>query len=360
MSIFNFANSMVEIFIPLYLLDKGCQLPMIILFYALSQAGRFLFLPVGASFSSSFGAKRALSVSFALSIAFYLLLRGIDYSPIIFYVSALFYGIIMAFLYLPFLVHQSKVSPDENRGRVIGKISIYSALASAIGPLIGGLIISRHGFKFVFLMAILSIIPAIFVLLSTPEISKIRKINFRSVRIKKIYRDLIANGFYNFQSFSYMALWPIFIFLVVGQYKNMGSIQTVSLAISVAAFYLAGKFADKFDRKKMLLGSSLLNTFMDLLFVFANSPWRVFLFNVGSVFAGSMQAVPWNAKLLEHADKESRTEYIALFEMGGSLIACAGLLFFGFLIQTMPLRDSLIIGIIVSSLSGLFINFVRK
>jgi len=360
MSIFNFANSMVEIFIPLFLLDKGYKLSMVILFYAISQAGRFLFLPLGATFSSSFGAKKTLSISFILSIAYYLLLRGIDYSPIIFYVSALFYGIIMAFLYLPFLVNQSKVSSDENRGRIIGKISIYTALASAAGPFVGGLIISSYGFKFVFLTAILSIIPAILILLSTPEMSKIRKINFHSVTIKKIYRDLVANGFYNFQSFSFMIFWPIFIFMVVGEYGIMGTIQTVSLAISVLAFYLAGNFADKFDRKKMLLGSSIVNTFTDLFFVFVNSPLRVFLFNVGSIFTGSMQAVPWNAKILEHADKDSRTEYVALFEMGGSLIACVGFLIFYFLIQAMLFKDALTIGIILSSFAGLFINVVRK
>ena len=360
MGIFNFANSMVEIFIPLYLLEKGYQLSMIILFYAISQASRFLFLPLGASFSSSFGAKKALSASFVLSIAFYLLLRGIDYSPIVFYISAFFFGMIMAFLYLPFLVHQSKISPNNNRGRTISKISIYSALASAAGPLIGGLIISSFGFKFVFLIAILSILPAILILLSTPEISKIRKINFHSIFISKISRDLVANGFYNYQSFSFMAICPIFIFSVLGEYEAMGSIQTASLAISVLAFYIAGKFADKFDRNKLLFISSLTKTFADLLFVFVNSTWRVFLFNTGSVFATSMQAVPWNAKLLEHADKESRTEYVAIFEMGGSLIACIGLLILCLLIQNMPLWNALALGIILSSLAGLFINLVRK
>ncbi len=183
--IYNFANSIVQIFIPLYFFEKGFPLDIIILFYALSQIGRFAFLPLGAYLSSSYGAKKIISVSFILSILFYLILPKVEDVSLIFYLSALIYGGVQALLWLPFLVHLSKISPNENKGKIFGKLNIYSSIANAFGPIIGGYIISLFGFKYIFYIVTGLIIPAIYFLLSTPEISKIRKINFNLISIKK-------------------------------------------------------------------------------------------------------------------------------------------------------------------------------
>ncbi|MCK5084244.1 MAG: hypothetical protein KAQ64_01135, partial [Candidatus Pacebacteria bacterium] len=91
--IFSFATSIIEIFIPLYLLiDKNFSLASVVLFYVAVQFGRIVFLPVSAYLSSYFGAKKIISIAFILSAIFYLLLQKIDYSPVVFYSCALFFG----------------------------------------------------------------------------------------------------------------------------------------------------------------------------------------------------------------------------------------------------------------------------
>ena len=252
--IFNFATSVIEIFIPLYLLiDKNFSLASVVLFYIMVHFGRLIFLPVSAYLSSCFGAKKIISISFILSAVFYSLLQKVDHSLIVFYLCALSFGAIFAFLWVPYLVHISKISPDGIRGKIIGRINIYVALARALGPVLGGFVISVYGFEYGFALVILLIIPAIYFLLSTPERSKIRKINFKLISIKKIYPDIIANGFYNFQNFLNFLVWPAFIFLIIPYYDQIGFIQTVSLLISVMAFQLAGFWTDKFNRRKFLL-----------------------------------------------------------------------------------------------------------
>lgn len=67
-ALYNFALSFVQIFIPLYLFKKGFSLSLILLFFALSQLGRLLFLPLAAHLSSSFGAKKIISLAFAFQV----------------------------------------------------------------------------------------------------------------------------------------------------------------------------------------------------------------------------------------------------------------------------------------------------
>ncbi|MCK4891440.1 MAG: MFS transporter [Candidatus Pacebacteria bacterium] len=359
--VFNFATSIIEIFIPLYLLiDKNFSLASVVLFYILVHLGRLIFLPVSAYLSSRFGAKRIISISFILTAIFYLLLQRVDYSPIIFYLCALFFGAIFAFLWIPYLVHISKISPNGIRGKIIGRINIYVAFARACGPVLGGIIISIYGFRYGFALVILLIMPAIYFLLSTPEKSKIRKINFKLISIRKIYPDIIANGFYNFQNFLNFLIWPAFIFLIIPHYNQIGFIQTVSLLISIIAFQLAGSWTDKFDRKKFLFWSNVFDILINALRVLANSFANVFLLNTVKNFSWSLRKIPYHAKVYEHMDEEPRTEYIFFLELGGAFISLLGFLLFFFLIQSLSLKDALLYGIIISALAGLPVSLLRK
>lgn len=59
-------------------------------------------------------------------------------------------------------------------------------------------------------------------------------------------------------------------------------------------------------------------------------------------------------------EREPRTEYVAIFEIGGAFITFVGLFVFIFTIQFISLKDALIYGIIISSLSSLFVNLIRE
>ena len=359
--IYNFASSIVEIFIPLYLLiNKNFSLASVVLFYVLTQFFRIVFLPISAYLSSRFGAKKIVSLSFVISIVFYLLLQKIDHFSIVFYLCTLFFGAFFAFLFPPYLVHISKISPNDIRGKILGKINIFVALARAFGPVFGGIIISIYGFMYGFALAILLMVPAIYLLLSTPERSKIRRVNFRLISIKKIYPDIIASGFYNFQNFLNFLVWPAFIFLIIPDYGKIGFVQTVSLLVSIIAFWFASSWTDKFDRKKFLFWSNILDVIINALRVLANSFASIFLLNTARTFSWSLRKIPYHAKIYEHMDHEPRTEYIFFSELGGALFACFGFLLFFFLIQSLPLRDALFCGLIIGAIAGLPVSLLRK
>lgn len=357
---FNFASSILQIFIPLYLFGKGLSVGLILLFFAVSQIGRLASLPICAHLSSSFGAKKNLILAYILTIFYFLFLQNVKDLSLYFWLSAFIFGVTQSFFWLPYLVHQSKISPDEKRGKIAARLRIYSAVAFAAGPFLGGIMIAAAGFNYAFFFAILMLVPAIVLLLLTPEVSKIRKIKFGLVRVSKVYPDLIANGFFNLQAFLNFAIWPIFIFLIVSSYQTIGFIQTASSLIGLSAFWLVGNWTDKFNRGKVLFLGTVSNSTVGLLRPLANSLPGVLLLNTASVFTDNLQAIPWNVKLQEHLDQDARTEYMFIFEVGGAILTLLGFLIFIALTQTMPLKDVLVYGLIFSALAGLGANIVRK
>lgn len=358
--IFQFANSIVQIFVPLYFYNKGFSLFYIIIFFAITQIGRLVLLPVSAWLSSLYGAKRVMSVSLILTIIYYVFLEKIEIVSAVFYLSAFIFGAIQALQSLPFLVHLSKISPQENKGKIFGTLNIYTSIANALGPFLGGFIISYYGFKSVFYVVIALILPSIYLLLLTPEVTKIRKIDFSAVCRSSILSDLVANGAFNFQVFLGNAVWPIFIFVILPEYNTIGFMQTVSISFSLITFHFIGKWTDRSRRKKVLAWGSVSNSLAGFFRIFANSFPSIFLINTVSIFTGAMQAIPWNVKVQEHMDRESRTEYAACFEMGGAFLTLAGLLVFALISEALPFNDVLVYSLAVSSLVGLLVNLIRE
>ena len=358
--IYHFAISIIKIFVPLYLLNKGFSISSILLFFALTQFSRFIFVPVSAALSSSFGAKKIISLSFVISIIFYLILDKIDILYPYFFICAILLGASQAFMWVPYHVHLSKLSANNKRGKIVGKLGIYINIASGLGPFLGGLIISIYGFIYGFATVIILIIPAVLLLMSTPEKSKIRKIKFRHFDIHKIYPDIIANGFYNFQTFINVVVWTIIIYSVVPQYETIGIIQSVSLLFSIIAFIIIGKWTDMFNRKKLLFWGTIVNSSVEVMRILATTVLSVFFINTAAIFTKTLQKIPYHAKLLEHADQQPRVEYIAFFEMGGAFITFIGFMILACLPIVLSLETVLLSAIIIGSFSGLMANLIRK
>lgn len=359
-SLYSFAFAIISLFIPLYLFGKGFSISIIFIFFAISQAGRLLSLPLAAYLSSIYGGKKMISAALVFQIIYFIFLHKIDYLSVNFFASALILGVVQSFLWPPYWIHLSKISPNYKRGKILGRLNIFIAIATAISPFIGGIIITNYGFGSAFLLVAILIIPSIALLLSTPEVTKIRKINFKLVSLRKIYPDLIANGFDNTSIYLNNALWPIFIFIIVPQYKSIGLMQTVSLFFSIVVFYFVGVWVDKFNRSRLLLLGSISNSIVGIVRVFTNSFSQVFIFNTVALFTNNLKGVPFSAKFQEHMDIDARTEYMFLFDIGGTIITLIGLLVMAVLFSSMPIKESLVLGLIIASVSGLFVNFVRK
>jgi MFS family permease len=362
MTIFSLGISLLQIFIPLYLYKQQVSVPWIIAFFAILNGCRFIAALFAGMISSQAGAKRTMLIGFALQAISYILLLTVSTVNVLFFCTSALLGIAYAFLWIPYHIHFSKISSLPERGQIIGKMNIYISLATALGPLLGGVLVIYFGFNIAFVLAAILLLVAGGLLLKTPEISVIRKLNLKLEMFRRIFLDTIANGFYNFQFFLIAVVWPLYIFIFVPDYFSIGSIQTVSLFIGSVSFYIAGLWTDRMSYKKVLLLSSVVNSLISGLRVFANNLLSIVVFNIATTSTGSIQSVPWTAKFYEHLSKELRIEYCVQFEMGGAIVSALGmgLLASIFMMGGFSILNMLVIAIIFSAVAGLLINLIRS
>ena len=159
--IMNIAESMISIFVPIYLFSLHYSVISILLFFLIGNIGNVIFaLPV-AKIVSKIGAKHAVLLSAPFLIIYYFGLRALPGLPWLFFVlplgitgRALFYNFGFE---LNFLDHFDK----KKVGGQLSTLSILSIISTVLSPLTAGLIIAYFGYGLIF------IIGSILLLIST-------------------------------------------------------------------------------------------------------------------------------------------------------------------------------------------------
>jgi len=194
-----------------------------------------------------------------------------------------------------------------------------------MGPIIGGLVLTKFGFEALFvLVSIISLISVV-PLLTTRE-----KFVPHSFYYKKAFRRLLnPYGRYlrkdSFAYFGYgeeiisMTGWSIFIFLVLEKFYLMGIVTSaVTVSISIIALYV-GKLSDTLssgNKKKLLTSSTILLAVSWFFRPFATNWLSVLLIDVFS--KGSKTGITYPFHTFVYSGGENNKgflKYIVFYEM---------------------------------------------
>lgn len=270
-----FALSLLGIFIPLYLFHElQFTLEQTLGFYIFYSVVLALSTPLAAKFSARFGMKHAVLLSIPLYLFFLLFLLLLPLVRVSLLFPAAFLGVSIAFYWMGMHLVIFKNSTQKHRGEVIGKQKALSVLGAVAGPLLGGLIISAFGFKVLFLTAAgILLLSAGFLFLSK-DAHQPYHFSFRS-----LFTDWKSSLFFASQGSRVVAegvVWPLFIFLLLGDYFSLGFLGTFLAAISATLLWIVGKGSDHASKRVLVrwiapLDSaawflrSLVNTFPQIL-----------------------------------------------------------------------------------------------
>jgi sugar phosphate permease len=191
---------------------------------------------------------------------------------------------------------------------------ILSILVAACGPLIGGLIGGKFGMSYVFLLTSILLIGSVFPLFKTTEPHREKKLRFSKIKIKLIWKDLVAYGGYGMQGSIGSIIWPLFIYSILKNYQKLGLVSTLSTLVAIVVTYIIGKKADHQERKKYVKSGSMLMGLIYLAKALANTIFHIFSLDVLTSFANSISTAPFQSEYYLHADEESRSEYITFME----------------------------------------------
>ena len=257
------AGSMVGVFFPAYVYlwgynigGFGYGIKVLILSMVIERTIVFLMgMPLG-KIVLRLGFKKSILISSFILASWFLLPVIFERSLALISVLSVISGIAIPIYWL---ARMSIFSIDGGNNNDFGKevsiISLTDQVASILAPFVGGVLLVFGGFGLLFgtatLICILAAIPIFFIgdYKIVDGISLKRFV--QSVKSKQelhLHLGFIGQGVANMVDAYF---WPLYIFIFVGSFAVLGTITSITFALSSVAIYFAGKI---FDRRRAMGG----------------------------------------------------------------------------------------------------------
>ena len=336
-AISNLARFSVSTFETVYLYKIGFTIPQILLFYLAIYVLLFFIVPLGMSFACSRGYEHTILYSSPFWIIYYLCLFAIPYNIAFILIAVVAISVRKSTYWFSFHADFAEYSVPGERARESSNMYSINNVVSVIAPLMAGLVLKFTNFSVLFVIVIILFFISNIPLLSTKEVFVPRKHKYwDSMRLlfsKKKRKELFSHFAYG-EEFVWMLLWPLFIFIVIGDYLIMGSIMAVaSLSVVLLSLYI-GKTADKKGKHRVLRVGTIFYSFSYFVRVLVNSTFGIFLAETYSRLANRIVYIPKIALLNREACNKDTAKNILFFiqslVMGKIFIILACFLIFTF------------------------------
>lgn len=349
LTIRDFVFNMSSIFIPAYLYSFGYSPLFIAGYYLAYHSIAFFSYDLVARVISRYGIYHALFISYVTSSIAVGLLAFADQSPVFVYAA-----------FLPLMFSEKLFWPArhidiarlfsggktmKHTSSVLQTINMFVA---GIAPLFGGLVAAQYGPGAALIIAFVIMLMAIGMLWS--EYVKERGEPVISTFSPKFTRAMIGNAAMNLQMVVAGLMWPLFIFLVLGDFSDIGLIFSITYAVGMLLTYASGNWFEKFPYFR-------IGTFFKIisfpLRAIATSFSLVFMVDlVGSVGSGFMDT-RYTARYYNQAKHSGDIDsYIFSVEKAGEIGKFAvWLLLFLLIAAGLSIKAALIVCFMVAAVS---------
>jgi MFS family permease len=308
----NFALALVFIFEPIYLYTLSHSLIYVLWFYVQVYAWYVVLIFWGAKFAGKFGYKHSILLSNIFYIVYWITLYFIGGNSVLFYIAPIFFALQKSFFWPAFDADVAMHDGKNQRGREIGVLFSTQQLAFIIGPFFGGVVLAKLGFLSLFILASIVMFVSVIPLFQSPDIFD--RHNFRFKNLWQVFK-LHKQNFFGYWGFAedlmLMSLWPVFMYLIVGQFAGVGTLTAVAMLIAVVLMLYIGKRSDLAKKQRLIEVNSI---FYGLTWVFrfvATGVPLVLLFDVLTKTFKSLVAVPMTALTYELAGDKGPDHAIA-------------------------------------------------
>lgn len=321
--IMTFGESLISIFVPIYLYNLGFKIPQILLFYFLVSMYFVIFSYFGAKVTAKIGEKHSILISTPFLVIYYIGLIFVDsYNFLLFILPLLLALRMILFNYgyhLNFINHSEKTK----RGQELALFGIVTLLATISAPYLGSILAT-------FNFTILFIISSFLIFLGTVPLffskDKCEKIDFsiyslfQKIKSKENRGNFISFSGYAIESIIGRTIWPIFLIIIIGTINKTGLIISVSMLVSLLAFYFVGRLTDKLNRIRLLKIGTILYFFAWIGRIFADTAFKVLFVDSYKNLSEKILHLPWSAHSYDLAKRKNYFEFIVSREIIFNLI----------------------------------------
>ncbi|MCK5040187.1 MAG: MFS transporter [Candidatus Aenigmarchaeota archaeon] len=305
-----FALSMVNVFVPIYLLKLGYSLASVLIFYAILNAVHALFVIPASMICSKYGFKHSIFFSIPFLLVFYMLLYSLEQYSWSLYFPAIVFGFSNALFWMGYHVDFSKFSDRKNRGEELGVARIISQLFHIIGPAVGGLILTFIGFKALFACVSVLLMASVIPLFFSKDIHEPMNFSLTEIFNGLNLKDRLAFIGYGIESGMGTVIWPIFIFFsILNNYTSLGFVSSLSLFFSLIFIFVISRFSDSYRRLALRIGA-VANAVIWTMRSFVKTGFYVFVIDSFYGIAQTTINIPFDALCYDKANKSNIVKFI--------------------------------------------------
>lgn len=312
-----FAASLVSIFIPIYLLKIGNSLLEVMIFLIVQHTALLGTSFFAVFFSNRRGLVWTLRVRFLFLFIYLFLLYLLrdDSVSIPIYFVAIIGGIEAALYWIPINVLFTRYADEKAMAKQMSHFFVLPEALSLAAPIIGGVVASYFGFPALFVFAFIVNILALYFLRGLHQ----EKTNFQFSlkRFKQVWQNnkpyFISEFFDNISEETVGIIFPIVAWFNLQNLVDIGLVGTF-LSLGMMAFtFIIGRFADKYDKKKMLRIGAFLLIITWIAALYTHSQIGFYIISILLGFFLRFFLVPYNALLYANAKKDD-AQFLVLRE----------------------------------------------
>jgi MFS family permease len=262
------------------------------------------------------GLRKTVLLGYLPLFLYFFLVYNIGKYAIPLYIIALLYSLWISLYWFPMHIWITNISNKEKIGNDLGKFFAFPKLLSMLAPAIAGIIAVFLGFKDLFIFAgivyFISAIPLLFL----PEFPY--KQRLKPSKILELFRGykqyFWAETIENMREDAEGIIWPIFVFITFKSILSVGYISTLG-SIGAALFaLLVGKYSDKINRQKIMLGGAVIMATLWIIRFFVTSQIAFYATTLCVGFFEALILIPLNSVVYKTAELEGGPQFVIFRE----------------------------------------------
>lgn len=334
------ASTLAVLFEPIILYKViGLDIMQILLFMAALYAIQVLLLPLGAIIACRYGYMHAIFLSIPFMALYWILLYGATKDFNLLYFAPLVYGIEKALFWPAF--HASAARYVDSKKQVAkgtaSRDGLYGMVVvmRILGPVLGGIVGYYLGLGIVLLLAAAMYLTSLLPLLVSKEIYAPTKYSFNETwEIYKKYPRRFASYLGNGEEVLIMTIWPILIFLYLGNVAMTGLLVSLSAAVTALLLLFIRRPADVQSKLLLLKTGTFVYTLVNLLRLFVGGFYGLFIADSLGRTTKELIGLPLTTLTYERAAKNKILPYVVFYQqsaaLGKCLAALLAVIVFGF------------------------------
>lgn len=268
MSLRSLAFSLIGIFVPVYLYEKGVSLPEIFFFYGLFFILRVPSSYVASHIVGSIGPKHTIAISNIVFIVFLGMLLSFTTASWPLWLVATFFTVANAMFFVAYNTDFSKIKDSEHGGKELGWLYIFERVGGALGPVVGGLLAAVFAPELTIVFAIAVFIVSLIPLFLTNEPVRLHQhITYKGFPLRRHAADFVSFSAFDILHLANTTLWPLLMAVFIfteGTYAILGMVVGASLAVSIIGAYMFGRFIDSRRGGSLLVFGVYMNGVLNL------------------------------------------------------------------------------------------------